>query len=436
MRLELAVSLRYFRSSRSEGAVSFMSRIAAGGVTLGVAALVVALAVMNGYRANLIRAMSGALPHLSMHALEPNAIPDEEALKRLFSESLRPVSSSVYIRHEGLLSGPHPGRGEVRGVLIRAIDAAVESNVPDLLVFLRDGSPGWAELPLDERLERARRLLLRLREPAGPGVAPALLSPALASRLGAQLGEEMIPLEIPAHGGGFSPLPIASRLKLIGYFQSGISSVDEFFVLMDIGQLERVFPGKGKLRAVGLRFADPLRASEAAEILRTELNRRGLPVSVFSWLESNQGLFGMIHLQRMGLFVVLLMIVVLAFYGMVSALVMLVTEKSREITILKSLGARNRTINRIFMMQGLMIGLAGTVSGLALGLGVCWVLDTFPLFTIPPGVYPGSDRVPVRVEWTDLLLVVGATFVCCLAATWFPARKAASFQPVEGLRME
>jgi len=116
------------------------------------------------------------------------------------------------------------------------------------------------------------------------------------------------------------------------------------------------------------------------------------------------------------------------------ALVMLVAEKRREITILTALGARGRSIYRIFLVQGLLIGLSGTLLGLAAGLGVCWVLDTFPLFEIPPGVYPGSDRVPVLVDGMDLAWVVGATLLICLVATIFPARKATALKPVEGLR--
>lgn len=436
MRFEWAISLRYFRSPRAERSVSFITRVAIGGVTLGVAALVVALAVMNGYRVNLVRAMSGALPHVSLHALEPGVLPEGEALRGMFPENLQPVTAASFTRRETLLAGPHPGRSGVQGVLIRAIDTEVEQRVPDLLAFLDDGAPDWAALPPGQRLERARRLLLRLREPGADGAVPVLLSPKLATRLGAGLGERLTPLALPAEGSGFTPEPSGAMLKAIGHFTSGIASIDEFFVLMDVRLVEAVFPGQPVPWAVGVRLADALQASRAAEALREEVQRRDLPVYVFSWLENNRGLFHVIRLQRVMLFLVLMMIVGLAFFGMVSGLVMLVSEKSREITILKSLGARDAAINRIFIVQGLLVGLMGTVLGIALGLGVCWALDTFPVFSIPQGVYPGSDRVPVRVEWLDLTLVLIATTLTCLLATWFPARKASTLQPAEGLRNE
>ncbi len=168
--------------------------------------------------------------------------------------------------------------------------------------------------------------------------------------------------------------------------------------------------------------------------MRERIKQSDKFIYVFSWLEDNQGLFGMIQLQSWMLFFVLLLIVILALFGMISGLVMMVAEKTREITILKSLGVPNRSIHRIFVVQGYLIALAGTALGLGIGLGACWALDTFPLFTIPPGVYPGSDRVPVLVNWMDLLLVVGATMAACLAATYIPARKAAALHPADGLR--
>ncbi len=414
--------------------MTFISWVAAGGVTLGVAALVVAMAVMNGYRANLTRAMSGALPHLTLYPLEPGGIPPESTLRELFTGSVQPVSISSYVRHETLIKGPHSGKGGVRGVLIRGIDPTAESRVPDLLAFIRDAHPGWGQLPWEDRLERARKVLLRLKTPRGDGIAPVLLSPRLAELLGVKLGDRLIPLKFPEDGSGFTPLPLPTRLEAAGFFELGIPSVDELFMLMDVNQVEKIFPEAKLLRAVGFRFPEPLDAMTAEGELRLALERRGIAAYVSSWLNDNRQLFETINLQRWMLFLVLLLIVILALFGMASGLVMMVAEKSREITVLRSLGARGGAIYRIFMVQGLLIGLAGTLMGMVLGLGVCWALDTFAIFTIPPGVYPGSDRVPVRVEWLDVSMVVGAAIVISLITTYLPARKAAAIQPADGLR--
>ena len=436
MRYELAISLRYFRSRRSEGAMTFISWVAAGGVTLGVAALVVAMAVMNGYRANLTRAMSGALPHLRLYSTDPGGLPPVSTLASLFTGDVKPVSISPYVRHETLIKGPHAGKGEVRGVLIRGIDPTVESGVPDLLAFVRDGSPGWAQFSWEERLERARKVLLRLKVSPGEGIAPVLLSPRLAKLLGVKLGDRLIPLKFPEDGSGFTPLPLPTRLEAAGFFELGIPSVDELFMLMDVDQVAKIFPEANLFRAVGFRFPDPLDAMTAEGELRLALERRGIGARVYSWINDNRQLFETINLQRWLLFLVLLLVVMLALFGMASGLVMMVSEKTREITVLRSLGARGGAIYRIFMVQGLLIGLVGTTMGLALGLATCWALDTFAIFAIPPGVYPGSDRVPVRVEWLDVALVVGAAIVISLITTYIPARKAAAILPADGLRGE
>jgi lipoprotein-releasing system permease protein len=164
------------------------------------------------------------------------------------------------------------------------------------------------------------------------------------------------------------------------------------------------------------------------------LSRLEVSVFVYSWVEENKGLFQVIQYQKVALFLVLMLIVLLAFFGMTGALVMLVAEKMREITILVSLGARKHSILMIFVVQGLLIGIAGTGIGMGLGLTTCWILDTFPVFEIPPGVYPGSDRVPVLVSKVDVGIIGVATFFTCLAATLFPAIKASNLHPVAGLR--
>ncbi len=265
-------------------------------------------------------------------------------------------------------------------------------------------------------------------------MAPVLLSPALARKLGARLGERLVPLRFPRQGEGFSPYPTPARLKLIGYFETGIVTFDELVVLMDVERVAETFPGQAYTRALGVRLIDPLEAGAAATWLREALDEQEQSAFVYSWLESNRGLFQVIRVQKTMLFLVLMLIVVLAFFGMISALVMLVTQKTREITVLKSLGLPDASIQRVFVYQGLLIGLIGTGLGLAAGLGLCWVLGAFPLFEIPPGVYPGSDRVPVEVALLDVSTIVGATVVTCVVATLFPARKAGRLRPVEGLR--
>lgn len=434
LRYEFSISLRYFRSRRSEGAVSFITWVAVLGVSLGVGALVVAMSVMNGYQHNLIRAMAGALPHISLHAFREGGLPKREVVEPLLRERFGDTTLSAYVLYETLISGSKDGESAMQGILVRAIDSRVESGIPDLLAFLDDGSPNWESLPPREREIRAARLLLSLRDAPAPGVARALISPLLARKLGVKLGEPLIPLAIPKSGEGFSPMPAPQRLEVAGYFSTDIAAFDELIVLMDISQVETIFPDKKHRPVLGIRLPDPMAALGAKDWLEEELSRLGVSVFVYSWVEENKGLFQVIQYQKVALFLVLMLIVLLAFFGMTGALVMLVAEKMREITILVSLGARKKSILAIFVVQGLLIGIAGTVIGLGLGLTTCWIMDTFPVFEIPPGVYPGSDRVPVLVSKVDVGIIAVATFFTCLAATLFPALKASNLHPIEGLR--
>jgi lipoprotein-releasing system permease protein len=269
---------------------------------------------------------------------------------------------------------------------------------------------------------------------AGKDAVPILLSRSLAEKLGVSPGDTLLPFEFPGQGGGFSPQPAAVQLTVAGYFGTGIPVFDDMMVLAPLDRMPPLGAESTREYSLGLRLADPLAAGAAAEALREAADRTGHLLYVYSWLESNRGLFQVIRLQKVMLFLVLMLIVVIAFFGMIGALVMLVTEKTREITILKSLGMEERRLGRVFLVQGLLIGVLGTALGVSLGLAICWVLDSFPIIHIPPGVYPGSDRVPVRVSGADIAAIVLGTLAVCLGATIFPSRKAVAMKPVDGLR--
>jgi lipoprotein-releasing system permease protein len=434
MRYELAITLRYFFARDRERSLSLITGLAMGGVTLGVAALVVAMSVMNGYQANMVRAMSSALPHVSLLPTERERVPDFDAIERELVETVPVASVSPFLLQEALVSNPEAPGAPMQGVMLRGVDPGAEAKLRDFLAFISDGSPDWERLPASERERRARGVLMNLESTAARGEYPVLLSPALARKLGVGLGDPLVPLVHPRKGEGFSPREAAGRLRVAGHFHTGILAFDELVILIYVQSIARIYPGSERNFSLGVRLTDPLDAGLVAEQLREQPTLGGQHFTIYSWLESNRGIFQVIRVQKVMLFIVLMLIVVIAFFGMVGALVMLVIDKSREIAVLKSLGARDRSVQRIFLVQGLLIGALGTVFGVAAGLGLCWLLDTFPLIDIPPGVYPGSDRIPVRVAWQDLLTVIGGTMAVSLTATLYPSRKAMRMPPVNGLR--
>lgn len=436
MRLELLVGLRYMGAKNREGALSLITTLAVLGVALGVAAMVIALSLMNGYRVNVVRVMAGAMPHISLSSQSLLGFRDVQAVKEAVTQAVGAQSVSPYALRDVLISNPLALGAPVQGMALRGLDPEREQLSPEFLSLLHDGQAGFERLPAQERQVRAARVLATLTVTKEDKVYPVLISRMLAKKLGVQVGQTLTPLKFPKKGEQFMPAPMPIRLRVAGYFETGIVAFDEMVLLMNLGHMALAFnmlPGEFSL---GVRIAEPLRAGEAAHILRDLEMGQGNSFSVYSWLDANKGLFAMIQTQKTLLGLVLMLIVVIAFFGMASALVMLVLDKTREIATLKALGATQRQVRLAFMWQGVLIGLAGLALGMMLGLGLCWVLDTFPLIEIPPGVYPGSNKVPVRVEIHDLLMVAAATLAVSLGATLYPASRAMGLSPVQGLRWE
>lgn len=430
------IALRYGFSPWRERGVSFVNLVAVGGVALGVGALVVAMAVMSGYRENLVRAMAGAAPHVSLEAPRADQLPDPVRLREVLSE-FGPLRISPYFTREILLQ-PLRQAERMRGVLLRGVGGLQEAQY--LLELLRGSTqaPRAAEREAGAKegaTERAKALLDALSK-RPDGAVPVLMGRALADSLEIALGDRILALSFPTAQSGFAPRALPERLVLQGYISSGVPALDEVIVITHRAHAS-VFAmeGFGGLRrGLGLRFREALRASEAARTLRAHLPGVGLRFGVFSWLERNAALFAVIQLQKQMLFLVLGVIVLIACFGMASALVLLVVEKTREVSILKALGMEPRTIHHIFHVQGLFVGAAGILLGMLLGIAASGLLDTLSLFELPPGVYPGSDRVPVRISGWDLLAIGGMALGICLVAAWIPAHKAAQLPTLEGLR--
>ena len=434
MRIELAISLRYLRSPRSDGAISFITWIALVGVMLGVGALVVAMAIMNGYQANLVQAMAGSLPHVAVNPLKASGLEDQQQLLETLGQSVPVVAASPFVMRETLVKAAKGTSGAIQGVMLRGIATEQEAKVSNFVTFVDDGSPGWKKLPAEERQRRAEALLRDFSTQGGRKAAPVLLSRLLAGKLGVGLGERLTLMKFPEPGAGFSPQRVPRELVVAGFFETGLTVFDELMLVTHIDFVPELLPDPRVGASLGIRLKDPMSAGRAADVLRDQSKIGDEFFYVYSWIESNQGIFQVLRLQKVMLFLVLMLIVIIAFFGMVSSLTMLVVEKTKEIAILKSLGVSERSIRLMFMLQGLFIGAMGTVLGVGLGLGVSFVLDTFPLIEIPPGVYPGTDRIPVLVAWQDVLWVVGGTMAVCLGATLVPAHKAVALRPSEGLR--
>ena len=393
---------------------------------LGVVALIITISVMNGFRENLVQAVLGATAPLRlMHPEERLPAGDADALIRSLEEHDAVQAAAPYFSRQAFLRVGE----DFRAVLLRGIVPAAETRVTHIGDFLsnRVESPwkiGEVDPPQPELLEA-----IAYPSPTG-GTLGILLGRPLAQGLGLSLGETLEVISTEQRITPIGPVPLVKRFTLVGVFETGVAPLDENTVLVHLGIAQKLFRMGGDLTGISLQVHDvhdmPLDAIQALA--------PGL--SAVPWSEENRNVFQVMRLEKVGVFLILVLIILVAFFNIIASLVMLVLEKRKAIAILKSLGASNALVRRIFFMQGVWIGAVGTLSGLVLGLLGCWVLATFNLVRIPPGVFMLSDRLPVRVEVGDLLMITGSSFLICLLVTLYPATNAARTNPVENLRNE
>ena len=429
MRYETFIGKRYLFSPRQDRSISVITWISIGGVALGVVALIVSTSVMNGFRTNLRNAVTGSLPHITIFAWDDAMVNYSGLQKRL---DAHPEVNGVapYIFKQALLTG----RIKPKGALLRGIDPQQEANVTRIASYLRDEVYGFTPSPKDQELI-STRLLERLSHPEArkkrlkDGI---ILGAKLARQLEAEVGGSVKLVSSEQRLTPIGDVPRIKKLEVIGIFESGISGYDEVLAFIDYRLLQKIYRMQNKITGLGVRIGDPENAPDIAD----ELADLSEDYIVGNWADENKSIFQVMKIEKIGLFLILSLIIVVAAFNIISSLIMLVLEKSREIAILKALGAKDSAIRRIFFFQGLVIGSLGTIGGVLVGLAICWILMSFDIIDIPPGVYPGGNRIPVLIDWFDVALATVASFTICILVTLYPASKASRLNPVDPLRYE
>jgi lipoprotein-releasing system permease protein len=415
-RLHWFIARHYLGSSRGRGLLSLITWIALGGVTVGVTALVVVIAVMTGMQEDLRAKILESTPHVLV--LEQGTslrLQDWDRVVDTILEVDEVVGAAPFV-----LSTVAVIRGSGRTSYTQTAD-------------LYGISVDTARTPATDMERKILEGVLDLEPPAS-GVSPILLGQGLADRMQLFEGDTIVlvameNLRQDPFSGGLSPA--LRQFEVTGTFTTGMYDYDTRNVYTNLPAAQDLLGlAPDTVSGIGVRTTDPELAGRVGEEIRARL---GAPYYVESWITTNRALFSALKLEKLAMGLILSLIVVVAAFNIVSTLVMVVADRTREIGILKAMGMTRGGILRVFVLQGAWIGIVGTVVGTALGVLLCWLLETYEIIRIPPDVY-FVDHLPVSLRLVDLAAIVAVSVLVAFAATVYPAVQASRLEPVDAIR--
>lgn len=412
---ELFVGLRYTRAKRKNHFISFISLTSMVGIALGVAALIVVLSVMNGFQTELRNSILGVASHIEITG-NTNQLSNWQDVANQVKTQPKVVASAPYVMAQGMLSYGQA----VQGTLVRGVLPSAEDKVADLGKHMKAGA------------------LSDLRA----GEFNIVLGADLAFLLGVSVGEKVV---LMAPQGQFTPTGVVPRIKqfkVVGLFQVGNNEYDSALALIHIDDAAKLYRMGENVSGLRLKLTDLFDAAETASQLSLQLNPQG-QYFVTDWTQQHANFFKAIQLEKRVMFIILALIVAVAAFNIVSTLVMAVTDKRADIAIMRTLGAGPRSIMGIFIIQGALIGIIGTLLGAFFGILIALNIDTivpfieglFHIKFLSADVYMISE-VPSQLEWSDVTTIVLMSFVLSLLATLYPSYKASQINPAEALRYE
>ena len=402
------IAWRYLWGRRSERFVSLISVISILGVAIGVAALIVVLAVMSGFDKDLKEKIIGNYSHIIVEA--PLPITDFEGVLKKLDSLDGVVASAPFIQNQALLETPQL----TRGIMVRGVDLGLESRVTELNKYLVGPANGF-----------------------GGGIFIGL---ELSHLLGLEPGDEVTLV---------NPKGKKIILAVKGLFNSGMYDYDTNIIFMDLTQAQEIFEletdinpalrnsisplTKGWVNGISVKIERLFLADSIKHKIQETL---GPGFYVRTWIERNKNFFAALKLEKITMFIILTLIVLVAAFNIISTLVVMVTEKTKDIGILKAIGMSGLRIRAIFTLEGLLIGFLGIALGSAIGISLCALLKKYQFIKLPPDIYY-LDKLPVSLAlWPDVGMVIIAAFCISLISTIYPAKKAADLNPVEALRYE
>jgi len=408
MSFELFFSLRYLKAKRKQGFISVITGISILGIMIGVMALIVVLAVMNGFREDLMKKILGVNSHLLILSYK-GGISDRERVIQKALEVDGVLSATPLIYSQVMIKN----YGNISGAVLRGIDPATAGTVINIDSMIRGGS-------------------LDLLKDSGPDPPGIILGTQLSKQIGAVPGDT-VTLVSPI--GKLTPLGrVASegQFKVRALFESGMYEYDSSMVYLSLPDAQDFLSLGDEVTVIELKVKD---IDESDTIGKRIQEKLGYPYWTKDWKMMNRSLFSALKLEKVTMFIILIMIVLVGALNIISSLVMMVMEKNRDIAILRTMGASPKSIMSIFIIQGLFVGLIGTLLGLMSGSFLCHILARYKFIKLPPDVYYIST-LPVRMEWLDVISIAFAAVIISFVATIYPSWQASKVNPVEALRYE
>lgn len=404
MKFERFVALRYL--TRRKGLFAIITTlIGVAGVSVGVAALITTLSVMNGFQSDIKTKVIGAQSHILVFGRMPASTYPEQIRKIEQIPSVEAAAPHIY--GQAILSYD----GQSVGLVVRGLDPEQEKKINSLSRSLTEGS-------------------FAPKDWAADAPAPLVLGTELAAGLGADVGDDVVlisPQSISTSAGMF---PKMKKFRVSGLLRTGYYEFDNTIAYAGLADASDFLGLKGGVTGVAVKLHDLNKAEQAAQQIREAI---GFGYSVRTFAQLNSTLYAALKLEKAVMFIILFLIIIVASLNIAGNLILLGTEKLRDIGLMRAMGASPKMIRKVFMWEAMVIATLGICLGIALACLLCWIIATFNIVELPGDIYY-LTKVPVRMEWSDILAVVGGSYFICFFAGLYPAAKASRVNPTDAIR--